>query len=206
MGIKIENNDSLNTNKEGILPIKYDDSHIESLVREKNALIATIISLKSENQTFCFQLNEKKSKLITLKAQNENILRELNAQIVTLSSDLKNALAELSTLKRKFHEQKASDEKSIANLVAEKKLLAARFKQLGNGASLQHSLHCNEQSDDENIYEVEKLLADKFIRRTRYYLVRWKGYGPTYDSWEKEENILCQSILEEYQESKFKNE
>lgn len=111
---------------------------------------------------------------MTLKSQNEHILGELNAEIVTLSSDLKNASAELSTLKKTFHEKKTADKKSLSNLVVEKHLLTARYKQLENGAPLPRLLYNNEQFDDENIYEVDKLLADKLIRKNRHYLVRWK--------------------------------
>lgn len=61
MGIKIENNGGINMNEEKNPPAKCHESQIVSLVREKNALIGTIVSLKAENQQFCFQLHEKKS-------------------------------------------------------------------------------------------------------------------------------------------------
>ena len=41
----------------------------------------------------------------------------------------------------------------------------------------------------EVAYEVEEILDSRFIRSKLQYLIRWKGYGPEWNSWEPEENV-----------------
>jgi hypothetical protein len=55
----------------------------------------------------------------------------------------------------------------------------------------------------EEEYEIEAILKHRYRRPrtgvTVEYLVRWKGYGPTEDSWEPKENLgNSNEILEEY--------
>ena len=59
-----------------------------------------------------------------------------------------------------------------------------------------------EPDEDENEYEVEEILDDRVMRRTRggrvkrEYLVKWTGYDePT---WEDEDNLSCGRLLYEY--------
>ena len=43
--------------------------------------------------------------------------------------------------------------------------------------------------DEEDEYEVEAILNAKMIRRKFKYLVKWKGYPDSENSWEPLENI-----------------
>ena len=51
----------------------------------------------------------------------------------------------------------------------------------------------------QDIYEVEKVLA---MRRTengkREFLIKWKGWGPTWNNWEPEEHILDRRMLRKF--------
>jgi hypothetical protein len=59
-------------------------------------------------------------------------------------------------------------------------------------------------TDDEPVYEVEKVLLhrDRRLagnRSRREYLLKWKGYGPEHNTWEKAGNLLrCDDVLKEY--------
>lgn len=184
-----------------------DNSKIEMLTSEKSNLIAEIVSLKSENQRTCFDLNEKKNELIKTKKENEEKVRELNEQIITLTSNLRIAEDKAVQYKKNTIKKQANDAKIIADLIREKKVLTARIKQLQSSVVL-NSPNIKEKSDNEqldsDVYEVDKVIDDKLVGKTRYYLIHWKGYSSIDDSWEKENNLFCPSILDEYRKSKTK--
>jgi transposase InsO family protein len=53
--------------------------------------------------------------------------------------------------------------------------------------------------DDETEYEVEEILDSKLIRKKLHYLVRWKGFDPSSDSWESYANVKnCGELLQEF--------
>lgn len=52
--------------------------------------------------------------------------------------------------------------------------------------------------DDDNIYDVEKIVDHKLRKGKVYCRIRWKDYGISDDTWEKYENLTCPEILAEY--------
>lgn len=199
LGIKSEPSDVVDEQKEKKCSVSK--SQVETIMEEKNNLIATIISLKLENQQLCYKLNERDTELDSTKSlieQKERSIRELKANIVSISSDLKCAETKAARLEMEFMEKHQNDQKVIAGLNTEKKLLTARIKQLQTG------VNSTKESDDENVYEVERIIADKREGNSTYYRVRWLGYGPKHDTWQKAEDLFCPTILKEYLESKSK--
>ncbi|XP_006814390.1 uncharacterized protein LOC102807960 [Saccoglossus kowalevskii] len=54
-------------------------------------------------------------------------------------------------------------------------------------------------SDISEVCEVSKIVKSRNTRNGVLYLIRWKGYGPSDDTWEPEEHLVdCQDVLEEY--------
>ena len=56
--------------------------------------------------------------------------------------------------------------------------------------------------DNETIFRVENILGTCIRNRTRQYLVKWEGYPSTENTWEPEENILDDSLIENFYASK----
>ena len=61
--------------------------------------------------------------------------------------------------------------------------------------------------DGEEEYEVEKIIDMKQMgrRRKTYYLVKWKGYPTSDNSWEPQENIHADELIKEFQERRSTN-
>ena len=53
------------------------------------------------------------------------------------------------------------------------------------------------ETDDE-IYEVEKILNHKVTKGIIYYKLKWKGFPMSQCTWEKESNLDCKALLDEY--------
>lgn len=181
---------------------------IEKFKAEKGNFITEIVSLKSENRQLTFRLNEQKIELAANEMEYSTNVCKLNQKIAQISSDLKKSKSEITKLTANFLEEKAKDKKLIDKLVSEKKQLSARVKQLQSCSLLNKTQNDDgkntENLGDENEYEVDKLIADEMDGKTRYYLVRWKGFGREDDTWEEEKNLSCPIILEEYNKQKLK--
>ncbi|KXN85390.1 Histone-lysine N-methyltransferase SUV39H1 [Leucoagaricus sp. SymC.cos] len=60
-----------------------------------------------------------------------------------------------------------------------------------------------ELDQNEDTYEVEAILNHKERRRTMYYLIKWKGYPQSENTWEPEENLQkSKRLLVRYKRSK----
>lgn len=164
-----------------------------ALQTEKQSLIDKIVSLKSENQQLALQLRNEQSEKASLKLK----LQEMSKQISTQSAEMNTLRSKLSEESAKYNDICARNEMKIKNLMHAKDLLEARNKQLQKGVDQQALIN----GQDDNVYEVEKLIGHKMKNGVRFYLVRWKGYGKRYDTWEKESNLDCPDILNTYNAS-----
>lgn len=53
-------------------------------------------------------------------------------------------------------------------------------------------------NNDDADFEVEDILDHKFEMDDRYFLVRWKNFGPEDDTWEPESSLSCPDIVRKY--------
>ncbi|XP_029173371.1 chromobox protein homolog 1-like [Nylanderia fulva] len=51
---------------------------------------------------------------------------------------------------------------------------------------------------EEDEYEVEKLINIRTNKGNRQFLVRWKGYGESADTWENEKDLNCSQLIEKF--------
>ena len=49
---------------------------------------------------------------------------------------------------------------------------------------------------DDDVYEVERLLAKQVIKDKVYFLVKWAGYDDIYNTWEPVNNILDKALIQ----------
>lgn len=46
--------------------------------------------------------------------------------------------------------------------------------------------------------QVEKLVEVRISKGNRQFLVRWKGYGESADTWENEKDLNCPQLIEKF--------
>lgn len=58
-----------------------------------------------------------------------------------------------------------------------------------------------DEEDDGKEYDVDKIIDVHFNKGgRREFLIRWKGWGPSGDTWEPEEHLNCTKLIEKYME------
>jgi hypothetical protein len=54
-------------------------------------------------------------------------------------------------------------------------------------------------NDTEQEYKVKKILNHKQVSGKLYYLVKWKGYNTSENTWEPIENLIgCHQLIQQY--------
>lgn len=171
--------------------------------QQKQTLVNKMIALKAENQQNLLALKKAQSDcdlLLDSKQKLEQIVSEKEA---SYSVQLREIKLELSNAKSEIVELKSSAEKTISELKRDNQILMARVKQFESGMQQKSAFErCKKRSDSEDDeYEVEAILNHRELKNGWQYLIRWKGYGSSEDSWEKETNLTCPKILNKYKKS-----
>lgn len=129
--------------------------------------------------------------------ESNRLLAEHHIQIQDLTAELESLKKDLDAEKR----EKIEKTKIIFNLKRDKNLLVVQVKQLQSNTlrftkSAEKMVSPESSYSSENEFEVECILAhNKSRKRQREFFVRWKGYTADHDSWVKEIDLTCPSIL-----------
>lgn len=58
-----------------------------------------------------------------------------------------------------------------------------------------------DDDDDDAEYEVEKIVGEKIEYGVRYFLVKWKGWPESDNTWEDEKSVDCYDLIEKFRDS-----
>lgn len=161
---------------------------------KEKKMISAMFSLKSENQKLTFDLRKKQEECVKIALEKKVLEQKANATAI----ELKNHENELLHLKAEYAVKMSECNKQLSDLRSQNQTLSARIKQLQNSMIQNHQQNDLQDDSNDDIYEVECIVDDKKIGKVQHYRIRWKGYGPESDTWERESNLQCAAILNDY--------
>lgn len=110
----------------------------------------------------------------------------------------KNPSAEQSSGSRK---RSANKEKST---VPAKKSKAKSTSSAGEKSDADDD-DADEAANGDGEYEVEDIVNHKIVRGKTSFLIRWKNYDSSGDTWEPESSLSCPEIIAQYKETHMKD-
>lgn len=191
------------------LKIKSEPKNILTAIQnnwqaEKKSLIDKIVALKSENHHNVITLKKTQAELSKLLLEKQKLEKELSEKDVKFSEEIKNHKLGILSIKNEMFEREKCSEKIISDLKREKKTLTARINQYKTGMTQQKIFEKQQLAEIRNEsqeFEVESIRDHKITRGCRKYLIHWKGFDSTEDSWQKESDLHCPTLLNEYDRS-----
>lgn len=157
----------------------------KSLLQQIDAMEQTVGPLKLENKVLNSRIDAASDEIFVLKRDDNSWKNEKIRMQLSIDSYEQEKLTVLENVKAK--------DKMIGQLRKELKTLQSRLKQnqAGIAQNLRYFEH-EDDEDDENHYEVNKLLSHRNKKSKREFLVQWK------ESWVAQSNLNCPKILSAY--------
>lgn len=126
-----------------------------------------------------------------LLAEKQKLIKDYSEKEILFSKQIEELRLLNSQIQTESEERKQDNAREISDLTRENKLLLAQIKQLKSATTQNNS---NNDSDD-NQYEVEDIVDHRINTQ---YLLRWKGFDKSNDTWENESNLNGLKILKKY--------
>lgn len=157
------------------------------LEKEKSDMVAEMLKIKGENQNLHFEMLTQNREIEKLRYGFETKIECLNKSLIEWKD------------KYAYEETKQiENEKNIARLSAENKMLSAKVKQLQRYSTGQQQ----RESIIGEEFEVEQILKHTTVKGHRKFFISWKNYSSSHNSWVWEENLHCPNVLTDYLKSK----
>lgn len=131
-----------------------------------------------------------------------------NDKLVAKCSDLQLQIERIESKQQNVTSSDKCKQMDTQNCQLKKhnQMLEARLKQAEYGIEQKRRYNLraesrqdsNDDNEDEVDFEVEKLLNHKKNGKQMTFLVRWKGYDESFDTWEPESYLRCPKILATY--------
>lgn len=162
------------------------------MIENSERVLSELADVRRKYSQAIFDLEKAKESIKKLE------LEKINIKISTENADLAES-RQIEKLKIQVNELKTEN----AVLKKQNAVLNARMKQIQSSVKVsksrtsQHDTH-DESSEEENSYEVDRILRHKNGKSGRKFLIRWKGYDSKHDLWLPEEKLNCAKILKNY--------
>lgn len=60
----------------------------------------------------------------------------------------------------------------------------------------------DDDSSVEGVFDVERIVDDRMMKGRKQYLIKWVGYSESENTWEFEDNLMCEELLADYLKKK----
>lgn len=187
----------------------------EKIVDRTPQLISELMTLRGAYNYIYFQLQKAKELSeagVREQKQYAEVLKKKEAMLRSQQNENRKLAEILLKVQNDLNSLREAERKEIGDLRIKKRLLEARVNQLQFGVaerqnfeSQQHRSSRNKKTmpKNGNVFEVESILNDEFRKGKQYFLVKWKSFDHSENSWEKKSNLNCPKILKKYFDSKY---
>jgi hypothetical protein len=79
------------------------------------------------------------------------------------------------------------------------KLISAKVKHVLAGSSSSDSSSSDESQGKQTFYEVECIVAKRVKDGRKEYLLKWKNFEESQNTWEPEQNLECPKLIKEFE-------
>lgn len=153
-----------------------------------------------------FELQKAKDTIRKLEAENEMLSEEVenktksldsaNEEIKLLCTRLDNTMNDVKTPRKTNNDTSV---KSQPRSATKSQIKIQNGSAVKSDEQFQLKKSKRPTADNQNDeFEVERILDDKKVRTGRKFLVRWKGFDADHDLWVHEKNLKCPNILKKY--------